>query len=110
MLRYYFDVRWPDRKDDDQTGMVLADDAAARDHAEHLIREMKEGDGHDPGLTMGGRQDRDRDFHYSIPIGARRRRLFLYRVTFESDVLNDGRTSSSLTIKLELPADRSQLK
>jgi len=52
MPRYYFDVRWPGRKDDDQTGMVLADDAAARDHAEHLIREMKEGDGHDPGLTM----------------------------------------------------------
>ena len=51
MPRYYFDVRWPDRKDDDETGMVLADDAAARDHAEDLIREMKEGNGHDPGLT-----------------------------------------------------------
>jgi len=52
MPRYYFDVRWPDRKDDDETGMVLADDAAARDHAEDLIREMKEGNGHDPGLTI----------------------------------------------------------
>ena len=30
MPRYYFHVRWPGRKDDDPTGMWLADDAAAR--------------------------------------------------------------------------------
>ena len=39
-------------KDDDPTGMWLADDPAARDYAEQLISEMKEGEGHDPSLTM----------------------------------------------------------
>ena len=50
--RYYFHVRWPGRKDDDPTGMWLADDPTARDYAEQLINEMKEGEGHDPNLTM----------------------------------------------------------
>jgi hypothetical protein len=50
--RYYFHVRWPVRKDDDPTGMWLADDPTARDYAEQLISEMKEGEGHDPSLTM----------------------------------------------------------
>ena len=45
-------VRWPGRKDDDPTGMWLADDPTARDYAEQLINEMKEGEGHDPNLTM----------------------------------------------------------
>jgi len=52
MPRYYFHVRWPGRKDDDPTGMWLADDPTARDYAEQLINEMKEGEGHDPNLTM----------------------------------------------------------
>ena len=52
MPRYYFHVRWPGRKDDDPTGMWLADDPTARDYAEQLIGEMKEGEGHDPSLTM----------------------------------------------------------
>ena len=52
MPRYYFHVRWPGRKDDDPTGMWLADDPTARDYAEQLISEMKEGEGHDPSLTM----------------------------------------------------------
>ena len=51
MARYYH-VRWPGRKDDDPTGMWLADDGVARDYAEQLISEMKEGERHDPGLTM----------------------------------------------------------
>jgi hypothetical protein len=33
--------RWPGRKDDDPTGMWLADDPTARDYAEQLISEMK---------------------------------------------------------------------
>ena len=41
MPRYYFHVRWPGRKDDDPTGMWLADDPTARDYAEQLISEMK---------------------------------------------------------------------
>ena len=52
MPRYHFHIRWTDRKNDDETGMLLADDAAARDYAERVIREIKEGDGHDHGLTM----------------------------------------------------------
>jgi hypothetical protein len=52
MPRYYFHVRWPGRKEDDPTGMWLADDPTARDYAEQLINEMKEGEGHDPNLTM----------------------------------------------------------
>jgi len=52
MPRYYFQFRWPGRKDDDPTGMWLAEDAAARDYAEQLISEMKEGEGHDPSFTM----------------------------------------------------------
>jgi len=35
-----------------ETGMLLADDAAARDYAERLIREIKGGDGHETNLTM----------------------------------------------------------
>jgi hypothetical protein len=52
MPRYYFHVRWPGRKDDDPTGMLLADDAMARDYAERLIGELKEGEGRDPSLSM----------------------------------------------------------
>jgi hypothetical protein len=52
MPRYHFHIRWTDRKNDDETGMLLADDAAARDYAERVIREIKEADGYDPGLTM----------------------------------------------------------
>jgi hypothetical protein len=32
--------------------MWLSDDASARDYAEQLIGEMKEGERHDPSLTM----------------------------------------------------------
>jgi hypothetical protein len=32
--------------------MLLADDAAARDYAERLIREIKGDDGHETSLTM----------------------------------------------------------
>jgi hypothetical protein len=32
--------------------MWLADDATARDYAERLIGEMKEGEDHDPSLSM----------------------------------------------------------
>jgi hypothetical protein len=52
MPRYHFHIRWTDRKYDDETGMLLADDAAARDYAERLIREIKGGDGHETSLTM----------------------------------------------------------
>jgi hypothetical protein len=52
MPRYHFHIRWTDRKNDDETGMLLADDAAARDYAERLIREIKGGDGHETNLTM----------------------------------------------------------
>jgi hypothetical protein len=52
MPRYHFHIRWTDRKNDDETGMLLADDAAARDYAERLIREIKGGDGHETSLTM----------------------------------------------------------
>jgi hypothetical protein len=52
MPRYHFHIRWTDRKNDDETGMLLADDAVARDYAERLIREIKGGDGHETSLTM----------------------------------------------------------
>jgi hypothetical protein len=52
MPRYHFHIRWTDRKNDDETGMLLADDAAARDYAERLIREIKGDDGHETSLTM----------------------------------------------------------
>jgi hypothetical protein len=51
--RYYFVIQWPDREHGDNHGTVLPDDAAARNYAERVIRELKESGGYDdPGLSM----------------------------------------------------------
>lgn len=51
--RYFFSVRWPDRVDGDLLGTVLTDDAAALAHAIDVIRELKQGSGHnDPRIMM----------------------------------------------------------
>ena len=78
MPRYYFHVRWPGRKDDDPTGMWLADDAMARDYAERLIGEMKEGEGQRSQSLDGRRKGRHGSFHFKkyFPREIGQRRFF----------------------------------
>jgi hypothetical protein len=51
--KYFFDVRRSDREDEDAIGTRLSDVAAALNHAERLIRELKENGGYnDPNLMV----------------------------------------------------------
>jgi hypothetical protein len=50
--RYFFSIRWPDRVDGDQLGTSLQDDAAALAHAVRIIRELRQGGGHDDPRIM----------------------------------------------------------
>jgi hypothetical protein len=51
--RYFFDLRWSDHEDDDANGTLLADDAAALNYADRLIRQLKDaGDYSDPNLMV----------------------------------------------------------
>jgi uncharacterized protein DUF6894 len=50
--RYFFSVRWPDHVAGDQLGTSLVDDAAALAHAIRIIRELKQGGGHDDPRIM----------------------------------------------------------
>ena len=51
--RYYFGLRWSDHEDDDPSGAVLSDNAAALNYADRLIRELKEGGRYnDPNLMV----------------------------------------------------------
>jgi hypothetical protein len=51
--RYFFDVRWPDREDDDPNGTLLSDNAAALNYADRFIRELKDGGKYnDPNLMV----------------------------------------------------------
>lgn len=53
MSRYFFDIRWLDRKERDQLGTSLPNDAAALDHAIRIMRDLRRGGEHDdPGLMM----------------------------------------------------------
>ena len=53
MPRYFFDLRLPDRTDDDSAGAVLPDDGAAVIYANRIIGELKEAGGYDdPGLAL----------------------------------------------------------
>jgi hypothetical protein len=57
MPRYHFAVRNSDRHDDPD-GTELADDAAAREYAMRVIRELQHGDGDNwRGWTMEVTQD-----------------------------------------------------
>jgi hypothetical protein len=51
--RYFFGVRWSDHEDDDPSGAVFSDNAAALNYADRLIRELKEGGRYDdPNLMV----------------------------------------------------------
>jgi hypothetical protein len=51
--QYFFGVRRSDREDEDAIGTRLSDVAAALNHAERLIRELKENGGYnDPNLMV----------------------------------------------------------
>jgi hypothetical protein len=53
MPRYRFMIRWFGGQMDDEAGEWLPDDAAAREHGEMIIRDVKEGGGYDdPDYTM----------------------------------------------------------
>jgi hypothetical protein len=54
MHQYHFVIRWHGGQSDDEDGVPLPDDAAARDYAEEFIRELKEDDDsyNGPDLTM----------------------------------------------------------
>ena len=53
VIRYFFNVRWPDHEDDDTNGTLLSGEAAALGYADRLVRELKEGGGYnDPGLMV----------------------------------------------------------
>jgi hypothetical protein len=39
--RYFFGVRWFDHEDDDPSGTLLSDNAAALNYTDCLIRELK---------------------------------------------------------------------
>jgi hypothetical protein len=64
MPRYCFILRWPDwRQHRDDEGTDLPNDAAARDYAHRMIRELKEGGGYDePGLEMVITDESGREF------------------------------------------------
>jgi Domain of unknown function (DUF6894) len=58
MPRYFFDLCFPDRTDDDPGGTVLPDDGAALIYANRIIGELKEAGGYDePGLVMSIRKE-----------------------------------------------------
>jgi hypothetical protein len=58
MPRYFFDLRFADRTDNDSMGTVLPDDGAALIYANRIIGELKEAGGYDePGLAMIIRKD-----------------------------------------------------
>jgi hypothetical protein len=51
--RYFFGVRWSDNEDNDPSGALLSDNAAALNYADRLIRELKEGGRYnDPNLMV----------------------------------------------------------
>ena len=51
--RYFFSVRWSDHEDDDPSGTLLSGNAAALNHADRLVRELKEGGScNDPNLMV----------------------------------------------------------
>jgi hypothetical protein len=58
MPRYFFDLRFIDRTDNDSAGTVLPDEVAALIYANRIIGELKEAGGYDePGLAMIIRKD-----------------------------------------------------
>lgn len=60
MPQYFFDLRFPDRSDDDSAGTVFPDDGAALIYANRIIGELKEAGGYDdPGLLMIIRKEGD---------------------------------------------------
>ena len=51
--RYFFSLRWSDHEDDDASGTLLSDDAAALNYADRLIRQLKDAGGYsDPNLMV----------------------------------------------------------
>ena len=51
--RYYFGLRWSGHEEDDANGTLLPDDAAALNHADRLIRQLKDAGGYgDPSLMV----------------------------------------------------------
>jgi hypothetical protein len=69
MPRYCFILRWPDREHRDDEGTDLPNDAAARDYAHRMIRELKEGGGYDePSLAMVVTNESGRQL-FVIPFG-----------------------------------------
>jgi hypothetical protein len=51
--KYFFAIRWPDAEHADEDGVDFPDEAAARDYADRIIRELQKIEGYDdPGLEM----------------------------------------------------------
>ncbi len=70
MPRYFLDLRFPDRTDDDEGGAVFTDDGAAVIYADRIIGELKEAGGYDePGLLMIVRKEASQK-EISIPFQA----------------------------------------
>jgi hypothetical protein len=66
----FFDLRFPDRTDDDEGGAVFTGDGAAVIYANRIIGELKEAGGYDePGLLMIVRKDASQK-EISIPFQA----------------------------------------
>ena len=65
--RYFFGVRWSDHEDDDPSGAVLSDNAAALNYADRLIRELKEGGRYDDPNLMVIVRDEMKTVVLSIP-------------------------------------------
>jgi hypothetical protein len=70
MPRYFFDLRFPDRTDDEEGGAVFTGDGAAVIYANRIIGELKEAGGYDePGLLMIVRKEASQK-EISIPFQA----------------------------------------
>jgi hypothetical protein len=65
--RYFFGLRWSDREDDDPSGAVLSDNAAALNYADRLIPELKEGGRYDDPNLMVIVRDEMKAVVLSIP-------------------------------------------
>lgn len=72
MRRYFFILCWPDKEHDNNDGTPLPGENAARDHAQRIIRELKEAGGYDdPGSAMIVKSVAGRD------LPAQRERFFI---------------------------------
>jgi hypothetical protein len=65
MLRYHFVIHAPDYKHDDPCGVMLLGPAAARDHGQRIVQELR-GGYHPPGTILHVLDETGETIH-SIP-------------------------------------------